>query len=202
MERHFGLKGPAVMTGLGKLEAEIWCLGTSGEGGKSDSAEFECMTALGVTISSFAFWSTTSRSSRSPLITPGDLSARRYLEYFQQTEITLSWPAANNCNFSTSCLYLFCWITRSSRGVPVALFPWNKLACSLVSQKWKNCFLMFPVPQYRLCSPVPLKFGLCFPVPLKNKFTFPLVPQNPWEGLNNSQTVVYIFIMFHIWIHI
>ena len=68
------------------------------------------------------------------------------------------------------------------RGVPVPLFPWNKLACSPVPQKSKICFLMLPVPQYCLCSPVPLKIWPLFPW---NKCPVCPVPQNPWEGLNS-----------------
>ena len=64
--------------------------------------------------------------------------------------------------------------------VPVPLFPWYKLACSPVPPKSKNCFLMFPDPQYCLCSRVPLKIWPSFPW---NKYPFPPVPQNPWEGL-------------------
>ena len=67
------------------------------------------------------------------------------------------------------------------RGVPVPLFPWNKLACSPVPPKSKICFLMFPVPQYCLCSPVLLKIWPLFPW---NKCPVSPVPQNPWKGLN------------------
>ena len=48
-------------------------------------------------------------------------------------------------------------------GVPVPLFGRNKLACSPVPQKSKNCFLMFPGPQYCLCSPQNLAFVPIFP---------------------------------------
>ena len=46
---------------------------------------------------------------------------------------------------------------RPSQGVPVPLFPWNNLVCSPDPQKPKFCFLVFPVPQCCLCSPVPFK---------------------------------------------
>ena len=69
-----------------------------------------------------------------------------------------------------------------NEALPVPLFPWNKLACYPVPQKSKICFLMFPVPQYCLCSPQNLTFVPLFPW---NKYPFSPVPQNHWEGLIN-----------------
>ena len=64
-------------------------------------------------------------------------------------------------------------------GVPVPLFPLNKLACSHVPQKSKICFLMFPVPQYCLCSPVPLKIWPLFPCSPEINALFPLLTKTP-----------------------
>ena len=50
-----GVVAPGVMTGLGKLEAEIRYFGLSGKGGKSDSAEIESIVGPGVTISALNF---------------------------------------------------------------------------------------------------------------------------------------------------
>ena len=72
---------------------------------------------------------------------------------------------------------------RPSQGiVPVPLFPWNKWPFSPCSPKTKSWFSMFPVPQNCLCSPVSLIYGPLFPCSLEK---YALVPQNPWEGLNN-----------------
>ena len=68
-------------------------------------------------------------------------------------------------------------------GIPVPLFPWNKLACSPVPQKIENLFSYVPCsPIVSLfpCSPQNLTFVPLFPW---NKYPFPPVPQNPWEGL-------------------
>ena len=64
-------------------------------------------------------------------------------------------------------------------GVPVSLFPWNKLACSPVPQNSKICSLMFPVPHYCLCSPVPLKILPLFPCSPEINTLFPLFPKTP-----------------------
>ena len=56
----------------------------------------------------------------------------------------------------------------------IGLFP--------ITQKSKICFLMFPVPQYCLCSPVPLKIKPLFPCS-PELIPFSPVPRNPWEGL-------------------
>ena len=74
---------------------------------------------------------------------------------------------------------------RGGGGVPVPLFPWNKLACSPVPEIWKIWFSMFPVPQYCPCSPVPLKIWPLFPCSPKINALVP-VPQNPWEGLTKA----------------
>ena len=69
----------------------------------------------------------------------------------------------DNTNLWTTLIRLVSETMRPSQGVPVPLFPLNKSACSPVPQKLKKCFLMFPVPQYCLCSPVPLKIWPLFP---------------------------------------
>ena len=61
-------------------------------------------------------------------------------------------------------------------GVPVPLFPWNKLACSPVPKKSKICFLMLPVPKYCFVPLFPSKFGLCSP---EINALFPLFPKTP-----------------------
>ena len=52
----------------------------------------------------------------------------------------------------------------------VPLFPKNRK---------KKCFLMFPVPQYCLCSPVPLKIWHLFPCSPEINTLFPLFPKTP-----------------------
>ena len=72
------------------------------------------------------------------------------------------------------------------RGVPGPLFPWNKLACSHVPKKLKMCcFLMFPVPQYCLCSPVPIKIWPLFPCSPEINALFPLCSQKTLWGPQN-----------------
>ena len=74
-------------------------------------------------------------------------------------------------------------------GVPVPLFPWNKLACSHVPQKSKMCCCFYiPCSLNIVFVPLfPSQFGLCFPV-----WHFPPVPQNPWEG-RPSLVVLWFF---------
>ena len=79
---------------------------------------------------------------------------------------------------------------RPFQGVPVPLFPWNKLACSPVPQKSKICF-MFPVPEYCLCSPVPLKIWPLFPCFPEINTLFPLFPKTPGRALMISSYKMY-----------
>ena len=76
------------------------------------------------------------------------------------------------------CLYKpSVFLVRPSRGGPVPLFPRNKLTYSPVPQKSKICYLIFPVPQYCLCSPVPLKIWPFFPCSPEINALFPLFPK-------------------------
>ena len=64
------------------------------------------------------------------------------------------------------------------RGITNPLFPWKKIGLFPCSQRVENCFLMFHVPQYCLCTLFHSKFDLfslfpwykchfaCFPKPL------------------------------------
>ena len=78
------------------------------------------------------------------------------------------------------------------RGVPVPLFPWNKLARSPVPQKSKICLLMIPVPQYCLCSPVPLKIWPLFPCSPEIKSQMPISGVQECGVWSGSQLVAYI----------
>ena len=65
-------------------------------------------------------------------------------------------------------------------GGTCSLVPWNKLACSPAPQKSKICCcFLFPVPQYCLCSPVPLKIWPLFPCSPEINTLFPLFPKTP-----------------------
>ena len=57
----------------------------------------------------------------------------------------------------------------------------------LFPKKSKICFLMFPVPQYCLCSPVPLKIWPLFPCSPEINTHFRLFLSNPWECLSTGR---------------
>ena len=82
------------------------------------------------------------------------------------------------------------WGPPRGGGVPVPLFPWNKLACSLVPQISKIWFCMFPVPQYCLCSPVPLKIWPLFLCSPEINALVPLFPKTPGRASVLDQIIV------------
>ena len=83
--------------------------------------------------------------------------------------------------------FFFLW-----EGGPVPLFPWNKLACSPVPQKSKICFLMFPVLQYCLCSPIPLKIWPLFPCSPEINTLFPMFPKTPGRASLFTEVMSFI----------
>ena len=68
------------------------------------------------------------------------------------------------------------------------LFPCSPEINWLVPPKAKICFLMFSVPQYCLCFPVPLKISPFSPVPLKKNALFRCSPK-PLRGFHKLTRV-------------
>ena len=75
------------------------------------------------------------------------------------------------------------------------LFPCSPEINWLVSPKSKICFLMFPVPQYFLCSPVPLKIWPLFPCSPEINTIFPCSPKSlgePQKCMRHAMIPKYI----------